>query len=367
MTKLEIRNLCKTRGASRVLRDVSLSVEPGSFCVIVGPSGCGKSTLLRLIAGLDTVDSGAILFDGQPVDGLAAQARNIGLVFQNYALYPHMNVRENLAYGLRIRGCPGNEIARRIAQTSGMLQLNKLLERRPDQLSGGEQQRVAIGRAIIREPRLLLLDEPLSNLDAKLRTEMRLEIRDLHRRTGATTLFVTHDQSDAMTLADHLVVMENGAIAQAGPPRALYDKPASIFVASFLGDPPMNMLAVQCDVQGRAFLGDGQALNFSLPDVPSAIRLGIRPEHVRVGAAGLPADVMAVEDFGHRCIVHASVGGQSLRFAAPQGTQLRSGDRIAVAWDMAHCHMFEAESGRRLVAKIGGGALRDTEMPFMPS
>ncbi len=328
---------------------VSLDVADGEFIVVVGPSGCGKSTLLRMIAGLETVTEGRVVIDGAEVNRREPGDRDIAMVFQNYALYPHMTVEGNMAYGLRNRRVPKAEIAERVRRAAEILELSELLQRRPSQLSGGQRQRVAMGRAIVREPKAFLFDEPLSNLDAKLRVQMRVEIKRLQRRLGTTAIYVTHDQVEAMTLADRLVVMNGGIAEQIGPPLELYDAPATTFVAGFLGAPAMNLLAAEWD--GRfARLASGLAL--ALPDLdraPGPLTLGIRPEHLHFAAdSRADATVELVEPLGADTLVHLRLG-DAMVVARPTGTVgLASGDAVALDWPAAHIHLFDAE-GRRIL------------------
>src|SRR4051812_26524282 len=288
MATLEVSALRKAFGATQVLHGVDLTVGDGEMIVIVGASGCGKSTLLRLVAGLETPTTGAIRIDGRDVTPLEPAERDIAMVFQNYALYPHMTVAQNMGYGLRIRGLPKPEVARRVQEAAALLGIEALLERRPRQLSGGQRQRVAMGRAIVREPKLFLFDEPLSNLDAKLRVQMRAEIRRLQQRLGVTSLFVTHDQVEAMTLGDRLVVMHQGHAAQVATPMEIWARPADTYVAGFIGSPSMNFLGGRLAEGGRAVALDaGPVIRFADGPRPGpegmALTIGIRPEHLRPG------------------------------------------------------------------------------------
>src|SRR3954447_459857 len=303
MATLEVSALRKAFGATQVLHGVDLTVGDGEMIVIVGASGCGKSTLLRLVAGLETPTTGAIRIDGRDVTPLEPADRDIAMVFQNYALYPHMTVAQNMGYGLKIRGLPRDEIARRVAATAELIGIGPLPARRPRQLSGGKRQRVAMGRAIIREPKLFLFDEPLSNLDAKLRVQMRAEIRRLQKRLGVTSLFVTHDQVEAMTLGDRLVVMHQGHAAQVATPMEIFDRPADTYVAGFIGSPSMNFLAGRLAESGHAVaLAAGPVIRFADGPRPGAdglpLTLGIRPEHVRPDPGGLVLALELVEPLG---------------------------------------------------------------------
>jgi ABC-type sugar transport system ATPase subunit len=290
---LELRKVVKRFGAVEVIHGIDLAINDGEFVVFVGPSGCGKSTLLRMIAGLEAISDGDVLIDGAVVTEVPAAKRELAMVFQSYALYPHMSVRKNLSFGLETMGVARAEIDRKIRDAAEILQINELLERRPGQLSGGQRQRVAIGRAIVREPRIFLFDEPLSNLDAELRTQMRVEINKLHRRLGATMIFVTHDQVEAMTLADRIVVLRKGVIEQVGTPLDLYNKPANVFVAGFIGSPRMNLLPGRIGkVEGHHAeidLDHGQRLRTDFPNPPkpgSTVTVGVRPEHLVPAGTG---------------------------------------------------------------------------------
>ena len=354
MARLELEGISKSFDKFEVMRDANLQVEDGEFCVFVGPSGCGKSTLLRMIAGLETVTAGQIRIDGQSINDVDPSDRGIAMVFQSYALYPHMNVRENMGFGLRMGGTPKPEIAERVARAAEILQITQLLDRRPAQLSGGQRQRVAIGRAIVRNPKVFLFDEPLSNLDAELRVQMRVEIAKLHKSLGNTIIYVTHDQTEAMTMADRIVVMRAGVIEQAGPPLALYSDPDNAFVAGFLGSPRMNFLkaAMAPDGASAALLPDGQIV--PLPDLRNkpprgaAVLLGIRPEHMDSGKADialtLPVDV--VEHLGTTNFVHArGPGGENV---VVEKRSLESvSDTVHCTIALADMRVFE-EGGTRL-------------------
>ena len=296
-----ITGVTKTYGATPVMTDLSLQLTAGAFTVVLGPSGCGKSTLLRTIAGLESVDAGSITIGDRAVENLPPKARGIAMVFQNYALYPHMTVAQNIGYGLKLAGMPRHTRDQRIATVAKTLGLEDLLARKPFQLSGGQRQRVAIGRAIAREPQVLLFDEPLSNLDAQLRTEMRLEIAQLHRRIGATSVFVTHDQTEAMTLADQIVVMNKGRIEQIGTPSEVYQRPATTFVAGFIGSPPMNLLA---GVVSGGTLRAGEVMLGRTKAADGLVRVGVRPECVRLGEGAVVATLTGVERLGRETICH---------------------------------------------------------------
>ena len=342
-------------GGVEAVRDVSLIVPDGSFTVLLGPSGCGKSTLLRMIAGLETITAGTCMIGDRIVNEIEPANRDIAMVFQNYALYPHMSVYDNMAYGLRNRRTPKDEIARRVAEAAKLLDIEAYLDRKPRALSGGQRQRVAMGRAIVREPLAFLFDEPLSNLDAKLRVTMRLEIRRLHNRLKATSIFVTHDQVEAMTLADQVVVMNAGRIEQVGPPTEVYRRPASKFVATFIGSPPMNMLPARVVAAGRVEVAGGvlafDAAQFDLA-AGSAVEVGIRAEDIApaAGDAGLAFSPEFIEELGATRLIHGTVeGGHALEFVVPAATPLPAagGYRVAPS-GAAALHLFDPGSGRSL-------------------
>ena len=361
MAGLEFIGVRKTYpNGFRAIHGVDTSVADGAFIVIVGPSGCGKSTLLRMVAGLETVTEGEIRIGGRPVNALEPADRNIAMVFQNYALYPHMSVFDNMAYGLRNRRTPKDEIERRVADASRILQLDGMLDRRPSQLSGGQRQRVAMGRAIVREPEVFLFDEPLSNLDAKLRVQMRLEIKRLQRDLGTTSLYVTHDQVEAMTLADRLIVMNAGVAEQIGSPLDVYAEPATVFVAGFIGSPAMNFLAGTPAPDGPGVVLDGsaQALPFPLPSSAprGKVTVGIRPEHlepVSRDAATLELAVDLVEALGADSLVHGQLAGDgqgpAVTVRVDGALRVAAGETLPLALAPERVHFFDAGNGRRLV------------------
>ncbi|CAA9274368.1 MAG: Glycerol-3-phosphate ABC transporter, ATP-binding protein UgpC [uncultured Craurococcus sp.] len=352
MASLDVSGLRKSFGPTHVLHGIDLAVEDGEMIVIVGASGCGKSTLLRIVAGLETATSGSIRIAGREVTALEPAERDIAMVFQNYALYPHMSVEQNMAYGLKIRGLPKAEITRRVAEAAGLLGIEALLGRRPRQLSGGQRQRVAMGRAIVREPKLFLFDEPLSNLDAKLRVQMRAEIRRLQRRLGVTSLFVTHDQTEAMTLGDRLVVMHAGHAAQIATPMEIWARPADTYVAGFIGSPAMNFLEGTLAEGGQAVaLKAGPVLRFA--DGPRAggegmpLTVGIRPEHVELAEGGILLPLDLVEPLGSETVLHGRLpGGEALvvKLAGPAP----DAPSLPVALPAAALHVFDGETGKRL-------------------
>jgi sn-glycerol 3-phosphate transport system ATP-binding protein len=356
MAKLELRNVKKTYGKGArsidVIHGISIDIADGEFVVMVGPSGCGKSTLLRMVAGLEEISGGEIAIGERVVNDLEPKDRDIAMVFQNYALYPHMSVYENMAYGLKIRGFSKSDIEAKVQKAAGILELGTLLQRTPRQLSGGQRQRVAMGRAIVREPAVFLFDEPLSNLDAKLRVQMRLEIQTLHRALGTTSLYVTHDQVEAMTLGQRMIVMNAGRAEQIGTPAEVYGKPATTFVASFIGSPPMNLLRGQVSKDGSWFdLGNGAAV--SLPTAYGVLAnrdciLGLRPEHLTLGRPGLTIDVLVVEALGADQLVHAQAGSQPLVVRAPAGTPVEAGQRVMAGFDAGSLHWFDSGTLHRL-------------------
>jgi len=363
MAKLSLRNLRKSYGDTEVLHGVGMEIEDGEFVVIVGPSGCGKSTLLRMVAGLEGITSGEIAIGDRVVNLLEPAQRDIAMVFQNYALYPHMTVRENMSYGLRIRGMKKDQVKARVDAVAESLGLVTFLERKPRQLSGGQRQRVAMGRAIVREPAVFLFDEPLSNLDAKLRVQMRLELELLHRRLGTTSLYVTHDQVEAITLADRMMVLNAGEVEQIGTPAEVYGRPASMFVAGFIGSPSMNLIharrsgagSVHVEGDTLAPLGLG-ALESMLPE---KFVLGVRPEHLEIcpeQEALLVVNVNVVENLGADAFAYGAIGGQPVVVLFPGGHPVKAGDRLAVRAAEAHTHLFHAETGKRieLAASLAG-------------
>jgi sn-glycerol 3-phosphate transport system ATP-binding protein len=359
MATLTLSGIRKSFGTTQVLHGIDLDVADGEMIVVVGASGCGKSTLLRIVAGLETPTAGAVLIDGRDVTKLEPADRDIAMVFQNYALYPHMSVFDNMAYGLRIRGQPIAEIRRRVGEAAEMLEISQLLDRKPRQLSGGQRQRVAMGRAVVREPKLFLFDEPLSNLDAKLRVQMRAEIRRLQKRLGVTSLFVTHDQVEAMTLGDRLVVMHQGRAAQVASPMEVWGVPADTYVAGFIGSPAMNFLSASISDGGRAAtLKAGPTLPFA--DAPrsgadgTALTIGIRPEHVQHlpgGGAPLPLSIDLVEPLGSETVIHGRLpGGESLVARLPIAAG-EIGDVLPVGLPPEAWHVFGAD-GVRLPARM---------------
>ena len=354
MATVDLNRVRKSYGAVEAIKGIDIAVADGEFLVLLGPSGCGKSTLLRMVAGLETITGGEIAIGGRVVNGLEPKDRDIAMVFQNYALYPHMSVFDNMAYGLKIRGVPKAEIQARVAKAAEILELGRFLDRRPSQLSGGQRQRVAMGRAIVREPAAFLFDEPLSNLDAKLRTQMRVEIKRLQDRLGVTSLYVTHDQVEAMTLADRILVMNHGVAEQIGTPLEVYQRPASLFVAGFIGSPPMNVLDARVDADGRTLaLPCGAALPLPHPQPALGgreVKLGIRPEHVAVSAAGaLSVTVDLVEALGADTVVYGRLpNGEALLVRMAGLPVCREGETLRLDAPPHALHLFDGATGRRL-------------------
>ena len=357
MAEVTIRNLRKSYDATEVIHGVDVDIPDGDFVVLVGPSGCGKSTLLRMIAGLEAVTSGTIRIGEKVVNNLPPSQRDIAMVFQNYALYPHKTVEANMAFALRMRGMAKAEIDDRVARAAGILGLTPYLGRYPRALSGGQRQRVAMGRAIVRDPQVFLFDEPLSNLDAKLRVQMRTEIRELHQRLSTTTVYVTHDQIEAMTMADQIVVMRDGHIEQIGSPLELYDRPANRFVASFIGSPSMNMLEGRVSRDGGVFVDVGP-VRLPVPDHAAlidgrAVVFGVRPEHLELSDDGLPVTVSVVEPTGSETHVVSRMGGDG-PIAAEVTAVFRdrhsfaSADAIHLRPMPDHAYVFDANTGTRL-------------------
>ncbi|MBB3951816.1 ABC transporter ATP-binding protein [Aureimonas jatrophae] len=357
MSAISIRRVAKSYAQSPVVHGVDLEIEEREFVVILGPSGCGKSTLLRMIAGLEDITSGEIAIGDRVVNRLEPRERGCAMVFQNYALYPHMTVGQNIGYALKVAGVPKPERQRRVEAVAATVGLAEMLQRKPAALSGGQRQRVAMARAMIREPRIFLFDEPLSNLDAILRVGMRAEIRRLHRRLGTTSVFVTHDQVEAMTMADKLVVMRAGRIEQVGSPAQVYNRPATRFVAGFIGTPPMNLLDGELEGGDSFRLADGQRVELA-PGTRAgvgarAVTLGIRPEQAVLARPGTPgalrATVDVVEELGAQRIVYADLAGTMFAVAIPHdAAEVRAGEGIAVLLPAAQLHLFGREGGERI-------------------
>ena len=353
MARVEFRDVRKSYGDLQVIHGVTTEVADGEFIVIVGPSGCGKSTLLRMVAGLEAITAGDIAIGDRVVNALEPKDRDIAMVFQNYALYPHMSVFDNMAYGLKIRGFTKDDIRARVDRAAGILELGPLLERKPRQLSGGQRQRVAMGRAIVREPAVFLFDEPLSNLDAKLRVQMRFEIQKLHRRLGTTSLYVTHDQVEAMTLAHRMIVMNAGRAEQIGTPMEVYENPATLFVAGFIGSPAMNFLPARAEGGSRFALLAGGAVRAAVDGVPvgAAATVGIRPEHLRpvpAAEAMLSGQVEMVEQLGADTLLHVGHGAETIIARMPHEIRHEVGSTIHLAADPVRVFLFDSASGARM-------------------
>ncbi|MGH8600130.1 MAG: sn-glycerol-3-phosphate ABC transporter ATP-binding protein UgpC [Burkholderiales bacterium] len=364
MAKLEIVGVHKLFGSHRALDEVNVVIEDGDFAVVVGPSGCGKTTLLRIIAGLETATGGLIRIGDRDVTALEPKDRDIAMVFQNYALYPHMSVYRNMAYGLKMRRMSKAEIERRVRASAEILGLQDLLERKPGQLSGGQRQRVAMGRAIVREPKVFLFDEPLSNLDAQLRVQMRFEIQKLHTRVPTTSVYVTHDQVEAMTLADRVVVMNGGRVEQIGAPMEVYGRPESLFVAGFIGSPAMNLVRGTIDSGGTALkLGDGAALALPGPALAGwqgrDIVVGMRPEHLarrNDTAANIRLDAEIVEPLGADTLVHGTLGGAPFIVRLPGEEPVEMNEIVPLGIDRRQLHFFDAQGGGRIEPADASGA-----------
>jgi multiple sugar transport system ATP-binding protein len=352
MATVSIRDVRKRFGTTEVLHGVSVEIEDGEFVILVGPSGCGKSTLLRMIAGLENISAGDIAIAGRVVNNVAPKERDIAMVFQNYALYPHMTVRDNMAFALSLAKAPKALVDEKVGRAAQILGLTQYLNRYPRQLSGGQRQRVAMGRAIVRDPQVFLFDEPLSNLDAKLRVQMRAEIKELHQRLATTTIYVTHDQIEAMTMADKIVVMNGGNVEQIGAPLDLYDHPNNLFVAGFIGSPAMNFLKGK--VEGGAFRAEGGTA-LPLPGKGNGsdgkpVVYGIRPEHFQLSPEGLPATVHVIEPTGSETQVMAEFAGAPVVCAFRERVAAKPGETIRIAPDPGLVHLFDAGSGMRLSA-----------------
>ena len=348
MSSVHLRNWSITLGGARIIKDLDLQVDHGEFLVLLGPSGCGKSTLLHSIAGLIDADTGAIDIGGRDMRFTDPSERGIGMVFQSYALYPTMTVKDNMSFGLRIAGTPKAEIAARVGRAAEMLQLEAVLGKKPAQLSGGQRQRVAIGRALVREASVFLFDEPLSNLDAKLRAELRRELKLLHQRLRSTMIYVTHDQVEAMTLATRIVVMQGGEVQQIGSPAEVYQRPANRFVAGFLGSPAMNFIDGDIDINS-CFHAGAMSLPLRQDAAAGGAVLGVRPEHVALGTHGpLAGTVALVEPMGNHQVVWIECGGHMLSSIAPDLDHFAPGQAVRFAVDVARVSLFDPHSGKRL-------------------
>ncbi|AMM23118.1 ABC transporter ATP-binding protein [Variovorax sp. PAMC 28711] len=345
MSSIELNGIAKSWGTSTALHAIDLRIAAGSFCVLLGPSGCGKSTTLRIVAGLEAATAGRVLIDGRDVTNLPPAQRGIAMVFQNYALFPHLSVADNITFGLSVRKTPAAEAATRLKDTAALLGLSALLDRRPGQLSGGQQQRVALGRALVAQARVCLMDEPLSNLDAQLRQEMRRELRELQQKLGLTVVYVTHDQTEAMSMADQVVLLNQGRVEQSGPPRELYAKPATTFAARFIGTPPMNLIALEA---GR-ITGSDVAVGLT------AATLGVRPEAISLApsadnpqSAGVPARVASAEYLGADLVLRCEVGSQTMLVRTEGQHHAEVGDTVRLHWAPQDSHGFTTDGQRIL-------------------
>lgn len=349
MATVALHNVKKSFGSTEIIHGINVEISDGEFIVIVGPSGCGKSTLLRMVAGLETITSGEVLINGERANDKEPMDRDIAMVFQNYALYPHMSVRQNMGYGLKIAGLPKDEIATKVTETARLLELETLLDRKPRQLSGGQRQRVAMGRAIVREPAVFLFDEPLSNLDAKLRAQMRLEIKQLQGKLGVTSLYVTHDQVEAMTMADRMIVMNEGVAEQVGAPLEVYETPRTLFAAQFIGNPPMNIFDAR--IEG-SLVKIRDAILTETEGPQGDVKLGIRPEHLVLNDEGaLELNLQMVEPLGGNTLLHGYLAEFDERITVSLPGVLRSGHgntgmRFSVRPE--NIHLFDSTSGKRL-------------------
>ena len=364
MGEVLLEDLTKKFDEVTAVREVNLTIHDGEFVVLLGPSGCGKTTTLRMIAGLEEITSGSILLDGRVLNDVHPRDRDIAMVFQNYALYPHMSVYKNMAFGLKMRKVAKDEIDRRVKSAADILGIESLLGRYPGKLSGGQRQRVALGRAIVRDPRVFLFDEPLSNLDAKLRVQTRVEILKLHQHLAATSVYVTHDQVEAMTMGDRIVVMHNGAIQQVGSPMEIYQSPANHFVAGFIGSPSMNFLSATVRVEGGRAILEGSGFRVPLPMERASrlegreggeVVLGIRPEDMRLGGeGGIEGTVEIIEPVGSDIFLDLSVGGASLTVRVEPSVRVSQGERVRLRPDPARCPRFRLRDGRDANLRCGG-------------
>ena len=361
MARVEVRNLLKRFGKVVAVNHITFTVDDGEFFVLLGPSGCGKTTTLRCIAGLEDPDEGDIIIDGKRVNDLPPYKRDIAMVFQNYALYPHMKVYDNLAFPLKMKGYSKAEIDRRVKEVARLLHIYDLLDRKPSQLSGGQQQRVALGRALVRKPKVFLMDEPLSNLDAKLRVYMRAELKKLQKELGITTIYVTHDQVEAMTMADRIAVMNKGRIMQIGRPKELYEHPANIFVAGFIGSPPMNFLDAEIVEKNNKIVLKVDKYELVLPDwmaekigpLPREAILGIRPEHIKIAAGEekntWSVPVFVVEPMGTETIINVKIGDKIVKIRTLQEIEVHPGDIIKIIIPINRIHLFDKKTGTPII------------------
>jgi len=362
MVKVKLVDLHKYFGKVKAVVGLNLTIDDGEFVALLGPSGCGKTTTLLMIAGIYKPTKGYIYFDDVIVNDLPPKDRNIGMVFQSYALYPHMTVFDNIAFPLKLRKEPKQEIRKKVREVAELLQISELLDRKPGQLSGGQQQRVALARALVKEPNLFLMDEPLSNLDAKLRVTMRAELKRLQKQLGITTIYVTHDQVEAMTMADRIAILNKGILQQVGRPEELYDKPANLFVAGFIGSPPMNFVECSLNQKGDDYFLEGEGINLKVnreigkiivSSGVSELILGVRPEDLEIGRApdtqSITGEVYVLEPLGRDVIVNVKVGNNMLKVLAPQGFKASPGEKVALKLKMERMHIFDKRSGKAIV------------------
>ncbi len=356
MSVIELQSVSKSWGDTFAMRSVSFTAEAGQFLVLLGPSGCGKSTTLRVIAGLESVGAGRVLIGGEEVTHLPPAARHLSMVFQSYALFPHLSTRENILFGLKVRKVPAPEREQRLQRVAELVGLTDLLARKPSQLSGGQRQRVALARALIAEHPICLMDEPLSNLDAQLRQDMRVELRDLQQRLGMTVVYVTHDQTEAMSMADKVVLMRDGQVEQEGAPNVLYEQPATLFAARFIGSPPMNLLDFTAELDELS-VQPSRALESAASDT----YLGLRPEDIEIHSdAGTPAELVSTDYLGADTLVTAQIDGQPIRIRQPGRFPLEIGRRVYLRWAPDAVHHFDKKSGRRLTQTRSGQSTDET-------
>jgi len=348
---IDVQGAVKRWGDTVAVNNVSFSVKPGTFNVVLGPSGCGKSTMLRMIAGLEELSDGRLLINGEDMTHTPPAARKLSMVFQSYALFPHLSVAENIVFGLKVRRVPASERDQRLARVAQLVGLSQLLDRKPAQLSGGQRQRVALARAVVAENAICLMDEPLSNLDAKLRQEMRIELRALQQRLGMTVVYVTHDQAEAMSMADKVILLRDGQIEQEGTPEALYNAPATAFTASFIGTPPMSILDTEPSGKGAVISGGGNA--HVLSGTSSPLSIGIRPEKICIGNDnGIPAELVSADYLGADTIITAEIGAQKVLVRTPQRIQLSGREPARLSWAKEDTHIFDTATGHRTEAAI---------------
>jgi ABC-type sugar transport system ATPase subunit len=349
-----LKGIGKNFGSFEALKGIDIEIEPEEFFALLGPSGSGKSTTLRVIAGLETPDEGSMTVDGIDVTYASPGERNVAMVFQNYALYPHMTVEENIAFPLKMDKVPKAQIPGLVREAAQKVKINELLHRRPGQLSGGQQQRCALARAIVRKPRLFLLDEPLSNLDARLRLETRIELKRLHKSLDATTIYVTHDQEEAITMADRMAIFLDGRIIQIGTPEDVFNHPETTDVAAFIGSPPMNLLPGRMEGRSINIAGHSVELPGAYGDVPQEIVVGIRPSHVRLADAGLPAQLLLSENLGESMLLDVDVEGQLIKVRLPEIRHLAADETVHLNFDAGHLHLFDPHSRQRIEPAVGG-------------